>query len=375
MDTFTKLLSASKNVHQTREVFLKKSLKEKRSLYKCKNYVTLNEIPTWQKYYNEQKLSGKSKSSDEINANYVANDVLNSKIGVFTGDITCLEIDSIVNAANKKLLGGGGVDGAIHRAAGSHLLEECRTLNGCKTGEAKITAGYNLPAKYVIHTVGPIGYYPDDLKNAYTNSLDLALKNEIRSIAFPCISTGVYGYPNEEAAREVLELLRNYLEKNHEKIDRIILCLFMRKDIDLYKRYLQKFFPISTVKNRLKSADSFVSKSLVEPVNNLEMTDKNEECRVVETVHKPPKAVAEPEVKIVLEENKKIEKESCQIVETVQEGPKAEPAPEYKIKLTNKSNIDNDSTEGCLKTECSDIRENLVNKSEETPVLVIPQKK
>ena len=105
MDTFTKLLSASKNVLQTREVFLKKSLKEERSLYKCKYYVTLNEIPTWQKYYNEQKLSGKSKSSDDINANYVANDVLNSKIGVFTGDITCLEIDSIVNAANKKLLG------------------------------------------------------------------------------------------------------------------------------------------------------------------------------------------------------------------------------------------------------------------------------
>lgn len=105
-------------------------------------------------------------------------------MGIFIGDITCLEIDCIVNAANKSLLGGGGVDGAIHRAAGPKLLEECETLNGCNTSEAKITAGYNLPAKYVIATVGPIGYKPDCLKDAYTNCLDLAINNNCRSIVF-----------------------------------------------------------------------------------------------------------------------------------------------------------------------------------------------
>ena len=129
-------------------------------------------------------------------------------------------MNAIVNAANQSLLGGGGVDGAIHRAAGPQLLEECRTLNGCRTGEAKITGGYNLPAKHVIHTVGPIyiGSISDaeDLRNSYWNSLEVAKANDLHSIAFPGISTGVYGYSKKDAAKIALKTVREWLESNSD---------------------------------------------------------------------------------------------------------------------------------------------------------------
>ena len=161
-----------------------------------------------------------------------------SSIKYHAGDITKLKVDAIVNAANSSLLGGGGVDGCIHRAAGPQLLEECRTLNGCKTGEAKITGGYNLPAKHVIHTVGPIysgnASDPEMLRNCYWNSLDVAKANDLHSIAFPGISTGVYGYPKKEAAKIALLTVNQWIEANSGYDIEVTFVSFSEEDYQLY---------------------------------------------------------------------------------------------------------------------------------------------
>jgi O-acetyl-ADP-ribose deacetylase len=166
-----------------------------------------------------------------------------SRFDVQQGDITRLKVDAIVNAANTRLLGGGGVDGAIHRAAGPRLLAECRTLGGCPTGEARITAGYNLPARHVIHTVGPVyGGRPQDarlLAACYGNSLQLALDNGIRTIAFPAISCGVYGYPIEDACRIAIRTCREFLEA-HDAPDRIIFVLFSESHRRIYEETLSR---------------------------------------------------------------------------------------------------------------------------------------
>ena len=155
------------------------------------------------------------------------------------GDITQLDVDAIVNAANKSLLGGGGVDGAIHRAAGPELLDECRTLNGCETGEAKITKGYKLKARHVIHTVGPVYSGKEDdavkLANCYRNSLDLAKENDVHSIAFPAISTGVYGYPKEDAAKIAMGTVRQWLSDHADYEMKVTMSCFDQGTYDLYQ--------------------------------------------------------------------------------------------------------------------------------------------
>ena len=162
------------------------------------------------------------------------------------GDITKITtVESIVNAANSSLLGGGGVDGAIHRAAGPELLAECRTLHGCKTGQAKLTKAYKLPCKYVIHTVGPVwngGSLNEEekLADCYKNSLALAVENNIRTIAFPSISTGIYRFPVERAAKIAVATVKAFLQENPDKIDEVLWVLFDEKTESIYEKEVKE---------------------------------------------------------------------------------------------------------------------------------------
>ena len=165
-----------------------------------------------------------------------------TKIEIIQGDITKLDVDAIVNAANTTLLGGGGVDGAIHRAAGTELLAECRTLGGCRPGEAKITRGFRLPARFVIHTVGPVWrggkhHETETLANCYQSSLQLAVENGLKTIAFPAISCGAYGYPIPEAAQIALKTTRDFLTIQ-SRIDKVIFVLCGEDIYDAYRQLL-----------------------------------------------------------------------------------------------------------------------------------------
>ena len=164
-------------------------------------------------------------------------------ITAIRADITTLRVDAIVNAANQTLLGGGGVDGAIHRAAGPGLLAECRKLEGCPTGEARITSGHRLPARYVIHTVGPVwrdGRHVESerLRSCYWQSLELARQHNLKSIAFPCISTGVYGYPADQAARLAVAAVRDHAKQTGFGPD-VTFCCFSESDLALYQKLLE----------------------------------------------------------------------------------------------------------------------------------------
>jgi O-acetyl-ADP-ribose deacetylase (regulator of RNase III) len=170
--------------------------------------------------------------------------MISDRIELIQGDITTLEVDAIVNAANNSLLGGGGVDGAIHKAAGPHLLEECSNLNGCETGGAKITKGYDLNAQYVIHTVGPIwkGGMSDEhaiLASCYQKSLSLAKEHKLKTIAFPGISTGVYGFPRDQAAFIAITETKRFLKKNSFP-EKILFVLFDEANFQVYRSILNQ---------------------------------------------------------------------------------------------------------------------------------------
>jgi len=213
--------------------------------------LTLNDIPTIAHLYHQRDLDA-ADSPDEVLA--TPNASFNSRISLIQHDITKLSVSAIVNAANTSLLGGGGVDGAIHRAAGPDLYRECDTLNGCDTGDAKITNAYRLPCEKVIHAVGPVygverrredGRQEMLLRRCYRKSLQLAKQNGCKSIAFSALSTGVYGYPSDEAAEVVCKEIRKWLEEETEenKIERIILCCFMNKDVEAYADWIPRLFP------------------------------------------------------------------------------------------------------------------------------------
>lgn len=201
----------------------------------------LADIPTISELYK----SGQLKATD---AQPGSTSEFNDKIALIRADITKLETDAIVNAANEGLLGGGGVDGAIHRAAGPQLVKECRGLKGCNTGDAKITDAYDLPSKKVIHAVGPVYYttrkegkHTSLLQGCYTRSLDLLVENDCKSIAFSALSTGVYGYPSREAADAALQAVRDWLDVDEDraaKVDRIVFCSFLEKDEKAYEEFI-----------------------------------------------------------------------------------------------------------------------------------------
>lgn len=210
--------------------------------------VDAKSLPTLTKLYE----SGELTVPEHVNAvlenfrgNYEPSAALNDKIVHYRGDITKLKIDAIVNAANSQLMGGGGVDGAIHRAAGPQLLRECRAHGGCPTGEARVTSGYRLPATHVIHTVGPIYDEMDAqestglLVNCYNNSLDAAVEKGAKTVAFCAISTGIYGYPSQAAAIQACKTVRKYLEgPKGAEIERVLFVTFEMKDVVSYNNAL-----------------------------------------------------------------------------------------------------------------------------------------
>ncbi|KAG5923229.1 hypothetical protein E4U61_004035 [Claviceps capensis] len=209
---------------------------------------TVSEIPTIFQLYQALALA-KPTIPSLSPCPILPSSSINVRVGLLRGDITKIQIDAIVNAANNSLLGGGGVDGAIHRAAGPELLSECRELGGCATGDAVLTKGYGLPAKHVIHTVGPIYSKSKPLeservlRSCYEKSLRLASNEGLKTIAFSAISTGVYGFPSRDAAEVACDTVRTFLEHEGSGLEKVVFVVFQEKDEDVYKEVLPKYFP------------------------------------------------------------------------------------------------------------------------------------
>ncbi|XP_057704753.1 ADP-ribose glycohydrolase MACROD2 isoform X2 [Corythoichthys intestinalis] len=242
----------------------------RREGYRRQDYISLDKIPTWrEETYSDSKEDGKLLKG---------RGGLNDKVSLYKGDITVLELDAIVNAANSSLLGGGGVDGCIHRAAGSCLYDECQTLNGCETGKAKITCGYDLPARFVIHTVGPVarGHVgpteTNDLTSCYQNSLRLVKEYGLSTVAFPCISTGIYGFPNEPASDIALNTVKSWIEENPNTITRVIFCVFLETDFTIYKKKMSIIFE----DNDMEVADEQLKGDDISPSTKSTANDDND---------------------------------------------------------------------------------------------------
>ncbi|XP_077351101.1 ADP-ribose glycohydrolase MACROD2 isoform X1 [Festucalex cinctus] len=241
--------------------------------YRRQDYISLDKIPTWrEENYSDIKEEGKLLTGGGS---------LNDKVSLYKGDITVLELDAIVNAANSSLLGGGGVDGCIHKAAGSCLYDECQTLNGCETGKAKITCGYDLPARFVIHTVGPVarGHVgpteTNDLTSCYLNSLRLVKEYGLSTVAFPCISTGIYGFPNEPAGDIALNTVKSWIEENPNTITRVIFCVFLETDFTIYKKKMSIIFE----DNDMEVADEQLKGDNISPSTKSTAKDDNDNNR------------------------------------------------------------------------------------------------
>eukprot|EP01118_Nematostelium_gracile_P014066 TRINITY_DN540_c0_g1_i2.p1 TRINITY_DN540_c0_g1~~TRINITY_DN540_c0_g1_i2.p1 ORF type:complete len:351 (-),score=105.33 TRINITY_DN540_c0_g1_i2:23-1075(-) len=285
---------------------------ERRARYRRSKFAIVENMPTWKEYSDSFEYLPESK--------YGVNDEINSKISLFHGDITTIECDAIVNAANERCLGGGGVDGSIHNAAGNDLYRECKTLNGCRTGKTKITRGYNLPARYVLHSVGPIGESPRELTSCYWTALELAAEYNLKTVVFCGISTGIFGYPLEPASRIALKTTRLWLEQNHQKIDRVVFCTFLDKERVCYERLIGEYFPVpkrEEEKEQPKIESLEEEQKTVE--DKLEKLDINSEPQqetpenpnpLVEaetTVEKVPETSEEKQVEIVPSEETKLE--------------------------------------------------------------------
>ncbi|XP_028740272.1 ADP-ribose glycohydrolase MACROD2 [Peromyscus leucopus] len=287
---------------EEKERLLKMTLEERRKEY-IRDYVPLSTILSWKE---EMKSKGQNDEENTQETPQMKKS-LSEKVSLYRGDITLLEVDAIVNAANASLLGGGGVDGCIHRAAGPCLLAECRNLNGCETGHAKITCGYDLPAKYVIHTVGPIarghinGSHKEDLANCYQSSLKLVKENNLRSVAFPCISTGIYGFPNEPAAVIALDTIKEWLAKNHQEVDRIIFCVFLEVDFKIYKKKMSEFFPVDDNNEGAADADMKEDAEGLEP-KGLSPPHKKSKAKKPESSKDSSEDESGPEEKQTVEE-------------------------------------------------------------------------
>lgn len=210
----------------------------------------MTRIPSWEVWTKtvRRDAAGVAAAARAAGARLpAASAAINRCVALYRGDITRLRGDAVVNAANTTLLGGGGIDGAIHRAAGPQLLAECRTLGGCATGRAKMTAGYSLPARHVIHTVGPIGENEPALRSCYASVLGLVREHGLQSVAVCGISTGIYGYPVEKAARVALGTVRRWLEHpaNRRRVQRIVFVTFTPHETDVYNQLMPLFFPPS----------------------------------------------------------------------------------------------------------------------------------